>query len=417
MILHSQRPGRKSTTTRKALVHVADGTITEQTSVTRKPIYRARILPTHAVVAVVPITQAVTAFTLGTFMDSGFKRSDEMEFDVPKNESNELCVFFVPFLCAKTRGRFNMASTCRDTLRQRIKPRVFVVDGLIAAGKSTLILALAEKLNREGVRCVAVLEPVAQWRERGILQKFYEDPVGLAYTFQTYTFVTRIRAVRDAWEKNKDADVFLLERSVFTDIHCFMRLQAAAVGEQTMAMYNDWVHLHLLLMPVDLSQATYVFLKPDVGQCMKRLVRRGRAEEVIGDPQETKGDRVVAKSTDKTTTVASPCLSCGGQHSASTTVASPVHASGGVSVEYQQQLQRAHEALLQGWHVEEFPFPQGRPFPLSSVVVLDRELSHANFSPDASAKERDRALDAILKRLFSTDSGDIDLTSEWCILT
>jgi len=76
------------------------------------------------------------------------------------------------------------------------RPRVVVVDGLISAGKSTLITQLARWLGERGKKVMVVKEPVDDWVKGGHLQAFYEgvEDGKVCYIFQTYAHVTRIKA-------------------------------------------------------------------------------------------------------------------------------------------------------------------------------------------------------------------------------
>jgi deoxyadenosine/deoxycytidine kinase len=159
-------------------------------------------------------------------------------------------------------------------------PRVIVVEGEIAAGKTELVRALAAGLARRGLRAVPVYEPVEEWRRAGLLDAFYRDPARWAYTFQTYVFATRVLAIRAAAAANPDADVLVLERSPATD-PLFMALAAAAghVTAQEHAAYRAWCEAYGAMLPLDLSAARVLYLAPELGTCMRRLAARGRGEE------------------------------------------------------------------------------------------------------------------------------------------
>lgn len=252
-------------------------------------------------------------------------------------------------LHAECYAGFRLASAAdlpREIPPIKRKPHVIVIEGPIAAGKSTLVALLAERLNALGLKAVAVPEPVEEWQKVGILERFYKDPVGVAYTFQTLTFVTRIMAAIRVAEQNPNADVFVVERSVLADRHVFMHLQADAVGKQTMDMYDLWFTTHIRLMPWPLSEATFVYLRPGVEQCMARTHARGRVEEAAG-----------------------------------------------VTSAYQAALVQRHDALLLNAGAGVHP----RPFPVENVVVLEGALADCNFS--APGPERERVLEHLLRQL------------------
>jgi hypothetical protein len=68
-------------------------------------------------------------------------------------------------------------------------------------------------------------------------------------------------------------------------------------------------------------------------------------------------------------------------------------------LEYQARLQRAHGALLQGLHNDEFPTLVARipPYPRSSVVVIPESVANLNFRDPGV--ERDMIIKSILSDL------------------
>ena len=133
--------------------------------------------------------------------------------------------------------------------------------------------------RRSGHSAVVVKEPVDEWKRVGILQEFYANPKEVAYDFQTYTFVTRVKETIKQVEAHPDATIFLLERSVLTDRYVFMELQRDLVGEVRMAMYEEWWNLWQRLMPIMPSKMVY--LKPTLGNCMQRVNARAREGEIV----------------------------------------------------------------------------------------------------------------------------------------
>lgn len=244
-----------------------------------------------------------------------------------------------------------------------------IIEGEIGAGKSTLLAALAEELSQMGLNVAVVHEPVDIWRSLGMLDEFYENPKETAYDFQTLTFVTRIMATIEALEKDPNADVFLLERSVLTDRHVFMEIQKTIVKPNRMKMYELWFDLHVRLMPFKLSEANYIYIKPDISECMKRVGKRARAEEI-------KTDAVECKET---------------------------AAKGGVDANYENLLRRAHDALFEGKSNEQFVEPSPRPFPLTAVTVIGPEIANLDFTE--GGKQRASAAREIIGRAILVADG------------
>lgn len=237
-------------------------------------------------------------------------------------------------------------------------PEIIVVEACISAGKSTLLPLLREHLETKRLKVAVAPEPVQLWEKNGILGSFYDDMERFAEVFQNYVYVTRIQAILNAVKFMPDADILLVERSVLTDRFIFMELQRSRVGAAAIERYESWADtFDRLLHPLDLKTAKFLYLKPSVSVCMERMAKRARAAE----------------------------------------------SKGGVTREYQELLHRAHEALFQGWHTEEFPRSQNRPFPLSNVVVIESDLANQNFSSTASLEEKTHIATEILNKLGYSD--------------
>lgn len=160
-----------------------------------------------------------------------------------------------------------------------VRPLVIVVDGLIGAGKTTLVNVLAEDLSRCGWRVTKVLEPVKEWQESGILQKYYDDQTRWGYTFQTNAFLTRVGAVKRAFKENSaSTDIFILERSVFSDrVFVSMLHKDGKMNDLEKKLYDEWCDMWEQVMPC--RPDGFVYLDPGVSECTARLRARDRTEE------------------------------------------------------------------------------------------------------------------------------------------
>jgi deoxyadenosine/deoxycytidine kinase len=211
-------------------------------------------------------------------------------------------------------------------------PRFLIVEGEIGSGKTTLLDHAEHELG--GYRVILVHEPVDEWVRTGILKLFYEDPKAFAYEFQTAAFATRVTAIRAALVSDaarivapaaiRAADprptLFILERSPETD-RLFMELQfeSGAVDPRLRAVYESWAGVWTDMLhgahpdlpdPAVVAAAPRVYLKTPLSVCQARVAGRAR--------RAASGE-------------------------------------GYVSFEYQAQLRRAHEAVLQGLHPDAYP--------------------------------------------------------------
>lgn len=87
--------------------------------------------------------------------------------------------------------------------------------------KSTFVSLIKKELELH-----VVYEPHDQWQMVGktenLLEKFYTDTSRWAYTFQTYAFVSRVRA-QEQRRKQYPHMPQVLERSVYSDRYCFVK--------------------------------------------------------------------------------------------------------------------------------------------------------------------------------------------------
>lgn len=157
-----------------------------------------------------------------------------------------------------------------------IPPFVVVVDGIIGAGKSTLIGRLKEYLTSIGYIVTIIREPVDQWGE--LLVKFYEDPTRYSYLFQTMAFHDRAVEARQVYLDNPRTQIFIAERSVFSDT-IFMRMlrDSGQCSELEFASYVKWWKMWHLVVPW--TPNLFIYLKPTVDTAMKRVANRSRDGE------------------------------------------------------------------------------------------------------------------------------------------
>lgn len=158
-------------------------------------------------------------------------------------------------------------------------PLVIVVDGIISAGKTTLLEFLIPSLIKEGFVVTLVPEPVDQWNKSGRLEMFYKDPKRRAFQFQTCAFHDRVKISQELHKQyNNSTDIFIMERSIFTDILFMNSLYENGTVDDT--EYIDYLNLWSMwenVMP--LKPDLFIYLKPDIQIAMDRLKKRNRKGE------------------------------------------------------------------------------------------------------------------------------------------
>ena len=171
-----------------------------------------------------------------------------------------------------------------DTNRQFI-----VVDGVIGAGKTTTIKEIEKRLNKLNdyyndeiinIKIIAIYEPVENWKSSGALEYFYKDIPKHAYSFQTLTYITRISTLIDSIYDNPDANIYIMERSIFTDRYIFMELLKPLISELEMNMYNQWCDMWGYILPMRVDK--WVLLNTSLEESLKRIASRNRDGETNG---------------------------------------------------------------------------------------------------------------------------------------
>jgi deoxyadenosine/deoxycytidine kinase len=158
------------------------------------------------------------------------------------------------------------------------KKQFIIVDGVIGAGKTTVISLIEKKINSDGkLKIKAIYEPVKLWNDTGALQYFYDNIEKHCYEFQTYSYITRIQSVIDEIYKCQDADIYILERSIWTDKYIFMELLKELVGEMRFNMYNTWWDMWSYIMPMRVDK--WVLLDTSLEESLKRINSRNRNGE------------------------------------------------------------------------------------------------------------------------------------------
>lgn len=156
--------------------------------------------------------------------------------------------------------------------------RRIIVEGNIGAGKSTFLRLLQNHFSAH-----FVFEPHEQWQNIGghnLLDKFYTEQNRWAYTFQSYAFVTRMRADQETRKKvTNTLSTLIIERSVFSDRYCFAKncFEMGVMTPLEWNLYQDW--FEWLVETQNYIPDGFIYLKTDPETCHKRMMIRNRSEE------------------------------------------------------------------------------------------------------------------------------------------
>ena len=161
--------------------------------------------------------------------------------------------------------------------------RMFItVEGNIGCGKSSLLSQL-EKYTFN-VPHVVVYEDIKAWTDYtdsdgdNILEKYYNNPKGYSYCFQSLVLVRRIETIVNVLKASPTAVIFT-ERNHLSDLHIFAKM----LYEQHKLTEMEWLTYQelfkCLTRMLDVSVDLVVYLQTDVDTCVKRIGQRNRSGE------------------------------------------------------------------------------------------------------------------------------------------
>jgi len=172
--------------------------------------------------------------------------------------------------------------------RARNTPVRISIEGNIATGKSTFIKILEDAANDEDWEITP--EPVSQWTQidgeqsdngkKTLLDKFYSDPKRWAYTFESFTFMSRLNIEKERSKKATTVSCSINERSVYSSKYIFARncFETGLMTDTEWAIYQEWSS-YLLNSLGELRLDGFIYLRADPKICSSRMAKRGRPEE------------------------------------------------------------------------------------------------------------------------------------------
>mgnify|MGYP001483645435 CR=1 FL=1 len=160
---------------------------------------------------------------------------------------------------------------------------IIAIEGNIGTGKSTLVKILKEEFSKFK-NFIFVQEPVNQWLkltdEKGvnILDNFYKDKIRWGYSFQMNAFITRVKSI---YNLNRDDNIIIVERSIYSDRNVFARLlkESNYINKLEWELYDqwyNWLSSHFNIMP-----DKFIYLEALPKTSYDRMRLRSRNEEEI----------------------------------------------------------------------------------------------------------------------------------------
>lgn len=156
-------------------------------------------------------------------------------------------------------------------------PTIIYIEGNIGTGKSTFLKNLDNDEWKRRYKYEVLYEPVEDWQNKGILDKFYKDPERYCYTFQSYCLFTRFQLLKRI-DKRDDLNFVFIERSIFSDNNVFAQTCKLInqMDELEYNIYQSWFNHFNTIHPNDYY---HVYLQLDPKICLERIKQRSRNEE------------------------------------------------------------------------------------------------------------------------------------------
>ena len=154
---------------------------------------------------------------------------------------------------------------------------MFIIEGNIGAGKSSLLKIIKEKLPHLEV----VFEPVNQWHSgkngQSLLTDFYKTPERWAYTLETFAMVCRVKEYIK--ESSNEKMKKIMERSIFSGHYCFAKNDYinGFMNDIEWETYQTWFTF-LTSNKVRIPDG-FIYLKVDPKVALERIAKRNRSGE------------------------------------------------------------------------------------------------------------------------------------------
>lgn len=153
--------------------------------------------------------------------------------------------------------------------------KIIFVNGNIGAGKETIILHMQEVLSNKEFKVKIALEPVALWRESGMLDRLYK---GEYFTFQKYAISTRVNEIYQKYQEAlmEKCDILIIETNPLIDLNVYAKMNLSDV--EYLQYMHHWQHeISLLRFNIYNHRNIFLDVPPEVSK--DRIATRARGEE------------------------------------------------------------------------------------------------------------------------------------------
>jgi len=151
---------------------------------------------------------------------------------------------------------------------------IYVIEGIIGVGKTTLGKSLEKYLNDVGIKCKFYKE----YFNKDLLDQFITDMKKYAYFFQMMMLVKRIEIYKEAEEFSKLGGVSFIDRSLVGDMtFAKMHYKSGNISDDEWQIYNNFIKREKLLTPT-----ACIYLRCNMKTTLFRIQNRGITSEING---------------------------------------------------------------------------------------------------------------------------------------
>jgi deoxyadenosine/deoxycytidine kinase len=153
------------------------------------------------------------------------------------------------------------------------------VEGNIAAGKTTFLSRLNERILARGLNFKFYMEPIEIWTNFNgvnVLEKMYKEPKNYSYLFQTMALTTKINQLYPAIKMGQN---FIAERSVMSQFCLFVPslFENGAITDLELEMLR--MQMQSANKYLKMEPDIYIYLNFTPQEAFRRTKKRSRHEE------------------------------------------------------------------------------------------------------------------------------------------
>ncbi len=168
---------------------------------------------------------------------------------------------------------FNNRHPLYENLRV-LKGGIYIIEGIIGAGKTTLGNSLEQYINNVGLKCKFYKE----YFNDELLNQFIGDMKRYAYFFQMMMVIKRIEIYKDAQEFSQSGGISFIDRSLIGDMtFATIHHKNGNISDDEWKIYNDFIKKEKLFTP-----SACIYLNCNTEVSMNRAKNRGIISEITG---------------------------------------------------------------------------------------------------------------------------------------